>query len=93
MSELRSAFSVDKHRAVKELKHKEKVIYVSTQDIFNAQVKYGEWEHKKYVEDRFWQEHRCVILDFEKLVFYTTLDDNIMKIAGHMGYSISEPKE
>lgn len=87
------AFNTKKHDAVKFMEHKKKSIFVSREDIFKATAEYGPKAHQKYVTDRFYLEHRVTVLDFEKLVFYTTVLDNTMEIAGHTGYSITEPVE
>lgn len=92
MGELRNAFDKKKHDAVKELKHKEKSIYVSTDDIFEAKPKYGNDDHWGYIRDQFREKHGVEITDTEKLVLYTTLLDNTMKISGHVGFSLGEPK-
>ena len=83
-----SAFSPERDRAVRELKHKEKSIYISAEDIFNAQTEYGLGDYKKYVNDRFLKEHGMEITDFEKLVFRMTFADNITRVDGHEGYSL-----
>jgi hypothetical protein len=93
VSELRRAFDTKKHNAVKEMKHREKSIFVSTSDIFDATAKYGQGEYWKFVRDKFRDKHGVEITDTEKLVFYTTLLDDTMKISGHTRYSITEPKE
>lgn len=92
MSDQRNAFHPSKHRAVKDLKHKELVIYVSTDDIFEARAKYGQAEHWKYIEDQFMEKHGVRIIDRDKLVLYTTVVDDVLKITGHIGYSLSERK-
>jgi hypothetical protein len=87
------AFDRRKHDAVKHLNHLAKEIFVSTDDIFNVRHKYGAKDHWKYIKNMFWEKHRVRVLDVEKLVLYTTLLDNTMKIVGHKGISISEPVE
>jgi len=92
MSSLRNAFSREKHQAVKGMSHKEKSIYISTDEIFEARASYGDNDHWKYVREKFKEKHGVAVIDTEKLVMYSTLDPNILKISGHIGYSITEPE-
>jgi hypothetical protein len=92
VSNLKNAFSDAKHKAVSEMKHKALEIFVSQSDIFEAAAKYDKHDHWAYIRDQFRAKHGVEILDTEKLVLYTTVDDNTMKIVGHKGFSLSEPK-
>lgn len=91
MSDERRAFDRKKHEAVKFLQHKAVEIYISTQEIHDANVDYKPGMHWRYVADKFREKHGVEILDTEKLVLYTTVDDFTMKIVGHKGYSVTEP--
>lgn len=93
MSSEKNAFSVRKHRDVRNMAHKAIEIYISTQEIFDANVSYKKGMHWNYVKDKFWAKHRVKVLDVEKLVLYTTVDDNTMKIVGHTGYSLTDRQE
>ena len=87
------AFNVKKHELVKNLEHKKKSIFISTDDIFRETANYGPKMHWKYIEDQFYLKHRVKVLDREKLVLYRTVLDNTIEIAGHTGFSITEPTE
>jgi hypothetical protein len=93
MGQDKNAFSREKHRAVKDMKHKALEIFISIDDIFQARAAYPEQsDYWRYVRDQFLKKHNVLVLDTEKLVMYTTVDDNTMKIVGHKGYSLSEPR-
>lgn len=93
MSSRLNAYSRAKHQAVKHLSHKLKEIYVSTDEIYEANGRYGVGDYWKYVRDQFREKHGVEITDTERLVLYHTLDDKILKIAGHIGFSLTEPHE
>ena len=93
MSEQRRAFDRKKHELTKGMAHLAKEIYISTDDIFENKPKYADHDHWGYVRDQFREKHGVEVTDTEKLVLYTTVLDNTMKIVGHMDYSITRPKE
>jgi len=86
------AFNTKKHELVKNLDHKKKSIFISTDDVFRENAHYGPKGYWKYVEDEFYLKHGVKVLDREKLVLYTTVLDGTIEVAGHIGFSISEPK-
>ncbi len=84
------AFDDAKHEAVKYMKNKEVFILVSLKDIRRAMITYEKMDHWKYIEDEFFKKHAVRVLDRERLVLYQTVDDETMKISGHIGYSLSD---
>ncbi len=92
MSQRRNAYNRLKHEETKHLTHKAKEVFISLNDIFEAHANYSLGEYWKFVRDKFRDAHAVEILDTEKLVMYHTLDDKIMKVVGHIGYSLTEPK-
>jgi len=93
MRPIKNAYNRARLEAVKHLQHKAKSVYISAEDIFENKPNYTDGNHWGYVRDKFRKEHGVEVLDTEKLIFHFTLDDNIMRCEGHIGYSLSEPKE
>lgn len=87
------AFNKKKHDETKDMQHKSLSIYISQDQIFDEKPNYGKNDYRKFVSDQFMKEHSVEVLNFEKLVFYATVSDTIMRITGHIGYSLSDRRE
>lgn len=87
------AFNKKKHDETKDMQHKSLSIFISQDQIFHEKINYGKNEYRKFVSDLFMKEHSVEVLNFDKLVFYSTVSDTIMRITGHIGYSLSDRRE